>query len=264
MDSFWSLLIGGVVFAIVIMIATWLFAKKVNNYSVVDAVWAISFFLLSGLYCFAAEGWGLRKILVLAVVAMWSLRLGIFLAIRIKSHHPEEDLRYKQLRSEYGDNVGFRFFLFFIYQGLSVAILTLPFLEMFGNAEAALHPLEIAGACIVVLSLCGEAIADAQASAFKAKPENKLKTCDVGLWRYSRHPNYFFESCVWWGFYIMTLGTPGTAYTIFAPLTILLLLLKVTGVPPSEAQALKKRGEVYRQYQRRTSMFIPWFPKKNT
>lgn len=245
------------------MVLTWIFAKKVNNYSVVDAVWAASFFLLSGFYFFFSDGWELRKILVLVVVAMWSLRLAIFLAIRIKSHHPEEDLRYKQLRSEYGQNVGFRFLMFFIYQGLSVAILSLPFLEMFRNPDSTLQILEVVGAVVVGVALCGESLADAQASAFKAKPENRLKTCDVGLWKYSRHPNYFFESCTWWGFYIMALGTPGTAYTIFAPLTILLLLLKVTGVPPSEKQALQKRGEVYREYQRRTSMFVPWFPKKN-
>ncbi len=244
-----------------VMAMTWRFAKKWNNYGVVDAVWAGSFFLVAVLCFFGAPGWGVRKALLLLTVALWSLRLAFYLGKRTLSHHPVEDERYRALRGDYGNHAALRFFLFFQYQGLSVVLLATPFIEISLNPSPRLSLWEMCGFVLVLLSVMGEALADAQMEKFKSDPTNKQKTCDVGLWKYSRHPNYFFESAVWWGFFIMALGTDGAFYTIYAPFVILMLLLKVTGVPPSEAQALKKRGEEYRLYQERTSMFIPWFPK---
>ncbi|MBS1972464.1 MAG: DUF1295 domain-containing protein [Bdellovibrionales bacterium] len=256
-------IVAAVVLMLVVMSVTWLLAKRWDNYSIVDAAWAGSFAIIALFFALTQPGLLLRKTLMLFAVGIWSLRLAIFLTRRIRSHHPVEDSRYQQLRAEYGKHAPARFFLFFQYQALSVVLLAIPFLEVFRSDIGSLSGVEIAGFLLICLSLIGESIADAQAQKFKQNPENKNKTCQVGLWRYSRHPNYFFESCVWWGFYLFAIGAAGAYYTVYAPLIILFLLLKVTGVPPSEAAALKKRGEEYRRYQQTTSMFVPWFPKKD-
>lgn len=251
------------VFMVLLMTVTWWLARRWDNYSIVDAVWGGSFALVTLLFVIAGSGWLNRRLVLLAIVALWSLRLGLFLGKRIKSHHPQEDERYKSLRAEYGSSVASRFFLFFQYQALSVVLLSIPFLLIAMNERPEFEIIEIFGFVVSLLALIGEGIADSQANRFKSDPGNRQKTCDVGLWKYSRHPNYFFESCVWWGFFLVSLGAEHGIYMIYAPLIILFLLLKVTGVPPSEAQALKKRGDVYRAYQAKTSVFVPWFPKKN-
>ncbi|QDK36883.1 DUF1295 domain-containing protein [Bdellovibrio sp. NC01] len=262
MDQFWMQVLGAFVVMVLLMTLTWRFAKRWNNYSIVDVIWPLSFSVVGGLYYLTSEGWWLRKALVLAVVMLWSLRLSFFLGRRVYSHHPAEDSRYKTLRQDYGTNLVWRFFLFFQYQGISVVLLSIVFLMPLRNSAENLNGLEIAGLLLSLLSLFGESIADAQAQKFKTNPANHSKVCDVGLWKYSRHPNYFFESMIWWGFYVTALGTPGGAYTVYAPLIILFILVKVTGIPPSETQALQKRGDAYREYQSRTSAFVPWFPKK--
>ncbi|MFS4460674.1 DUF1295 domain-containing protein [Bdellovibrio sp. HCB2-146] len=262
MSDFWMQIVYGLLLMFMVMSGTWYFSKRWNNYSVVDAVWSFSFALMAAFFASMSEGWMPRKILLVGVVFLWSIRLGVFLARRIYSHHPLEDERYKSLRADYGARVPFRFFMFFQYQGISVVALSFLFLEILRNPTPTFSAFEIAGFILSILSLMGESVADSQANRFKSNPANKLRVCDVGLWKYSRHPNYFFESMIWWGFYLAALGTAGAGYTIYAPLIILFILLKVTGVPPSEAQALKKRGDAYRQYQKRTSVFVPWFPRK--
>ncbi|WP_415061413.1 DUF1295 domain-containing protein [Bdellovibrio sp.] len=262
MENFWMQILGALLMMVLLMTGTWLLGRRWNNYSVIDSLWSLSFSLVSCFYFFTSPGWWVRKALVLSVVMLWSLRLSYFLSRRIYSHHPAEDSRYKALRDEYGSQVVWRFFLFFQYQGLSVVLLSLVFLEPMRNTKDSLSLIEGIGLSLSLLSLLGESISDTQAQKFKAKPENYSKVCDVGLWKYSRHPNYFFESLVWWGFFVTALGTAGAFYTIYAPLTILLVLTRVTGIPPSEAQALKKRGDAYRQYQAKTSAFVPWFPKE--
>ncbi len=261
--SHWLFLMNVVfVFSSLLMVFCFFWAKQINNYSIVDAIWAFSFFAIALLMLWLADGWLPRKILMVAVVGSWSLRLGIFLASRIASHHPKEDNRYVMLRHRYGDSVEKGFFWFFQYQAWSVVLLSIPFVVMSMSFDAELQFLEILGAIIAVVSVLGEAIADAQKSAFKKKPENKGKNCEVGLWRYSRHPNYFFEACVWLGFYLMVFSSPGGKVCIFVPLLMWLLLLKVTGVPMSEESSKNVYGEAYLDYQRRVSIFIPWFPKK--
>ena len=255
-------LILGFLLSTSVMLFTWLFARAKNNYSVVDAVWAYLFFALVGVYSFFGKGLELRKELILFCVGIWSLRLGTFLTIRIYSHHPKEDSRYLELRRHYGEHLERGFFLFFLYQAWSVMLLTIPFLFISQNDLSHLKPVEIVGITLFVFSFFGEAVSDHQMKRFKLDPKNAGKNCEVGFWRYSRHPNYFFESCIWWGYYLFALGSPLGVYTIYCPILMLFLLLKVTGVPIAEKQSLKSRGEVYRDYQRRTSVFFPWFPKK--
>ena len=245
-----------------IMVGTWFFSRSKNNYSIVDAVWAFSFFVTSGFYALLGDGLLERRLLMLACIGIWSLRLGIFLSKRIASHHPTEDSRYVELRRGYGDHVERGFFWFFQYQAYSVVLLSAPFLLMALNTEPNIQFSEYAGMILFFLCLIGESSADHQAQGFKKNPANKTKVCNVGLWRYSRHPNYFFESGIWFAFFIMAYSSPYGIYSLYTPLLILFLLLKVTGIPMAESQSLKNRGDAYREYQRTTSSFIPWFPKK--
>lgn len=246
---------------LVVMFFTWAYAVKIENFGIVDAVWSFCFVIHAAIFDLFGQGFEKRKYILLAMVAVWSCRLGFYLAKRIASHHPQEDTRYLTLRADYGSNYKLRFLLFFTYQALSVSFLTLPFIFVFQNANPEISTLEWVGFIIWAVAVIGESIADYQMNKFRTNPANKGKVCDVGLWNYSRHPNYFFESCIWWGYFIFMLATPGLIWSIYAPVTILLLLLKVTGVPPSEAQSLKNRGDAYRTYQQRVSVFIPWFPK---
>ncbi len=262
----WLTLFGvGLVITLVIMFISWLWAVKVENFGLVDAVWSLSFLIHGITFYIFSDGYGPRKNIILAMLGLWSLRLGYFLAKRIYGHHPDEDTRYIHLRSEYKENYKFRFLLFYFYQAVSVSFLTLPFIFIFQNQTASINGFEIAGLLYWIFALTGESIADHQMSEFKrqAKVNPEMgRTCNIGLWKYSRHPNYFFESNIWWAFFIFMIGS-GVYWGVYSAVIILVLLVKVTGVPPSEEQSLKTRGEEYKTYQRKTSMFIPWFPKSN-
>ncbi len=129
------------------------------------------------------------------------------------------------------------------------------------NARPEIGIMEFGGAAIWLIAVIGESTADYQLKKFKADPANKGKICDRGLWYYSRHPNYFFEWLIWVAYFLFAAGAPGGWITIYCPLLMLLFLTKITGIPPTEAQSLKSRGDAYRDYQRRTSAFVPWFPR---
>lgn len=256
------LFLAALVATMIAMVATWQFAKRINNYSIVDAVWSFAFCFQVLIFEAFAEGWFWRKLVLASMVSLWSLRLGLFLTKRIRGHHPQEDSRYLTLRKEYEPNVELRFFWFFQMQAVSVSVLTIPFLLICLNSSRGFSWSEELGVAVWLISVLGEALADRQMAEFRARPENRGKVCNVGLWKYSRHPNYFFESCIWWGYFVYALASPGGVYTIFAPLIILFLLLKVTGVPLNEKQSLISRGDAYRQYQATTSEFVPWWPKR--
>ncbi len=247
----------------IFMFVAWVWAVRVENFGIVDAFWSFGFLIHAGLFYFLTDGNSTRKLVFGLMIGVWSFRLGYFLSRRIAGHHPQEDTRYVKLREDYGSDYKKRFLLFFMYQAISISILTLPFIFVFKNTDVGLSALEITGLVVWLIAVLGESIADHQMNLFKANAKNKGQVCNIGLWNYSRHPNYFFESCIWWGFFIFMLGTSGLVWSIYAPLIILGLLLYVTGVPPSEAQSIKSRGDLYRKYQKTTSVFIPWFPKKD-
>jgi steroid 5-alpha reductase family enzyme len=247
---------------IVLFYWVWVYSVKIENFGVIDAAWAGCFTIHALVFFNFSGGFLPRKLLFLLLIAVWSLRLAIFLAKRIKSHHPQEDTRYKKLREEYGTNYKNRFLYFFMFQAVSVCILTAPMIFVFNNPNPNIGLVEWIGAVCFFVSLAGESLADNQMSRFKVQANHAGKVCNVGLWRYSRHPNYFFESCIWFSFYIFMLGTPNLWWAVYAPLIILGLLVKVTGVPPSEAQSLATRGDAYREYQKKTSVFVPWFPRE--
>lgn len=259
MSEFVVALALGLAMNLIVMTATWWASVKLDNYSLVDAIWSLSFSAQVIFFAVTLDGWESRRILIALLVSIWSLRLGLFLARRISRHHPSEDPRYQDLRKDYGANLKMRFLMFFLLQGLSISILTIPFILISQNNREGFHLLEITGAVLWAIAIFGEALADHQKSKFRADPANKGKVGEVGLWKYSRHPNYFFESLVWWSYFLIACAAPWGWTTIFAPLIMLFLLLNVTGVPLSEKNSLESRGEAYREYQRRVSAFIPWF-----
>jgi steroid 5-alpha reductase family enzyme len=193
---------------------------------------------------------------------VWSLRLGLYVLIRVLRLHPREDARYRTLREQW-PGPG-RFLLFFELQALIAVVFSLPFLLAAVNPRPQLGTSEWLGLALALCATAGEALADLQAQRFKRDPANRSAVVDVGLWRYSRHPNYFFESLVWWGFFIAAFDSQYGPITVVCPLLMLYLLLNVTGIPLTEKHSLESRGEAYRDYQRRTSRFIPWFVKRGS
>ena len=237
-------------------------ARRMDNYGIVDIAWSYAFGLLALLYALLAPGWPVRRALIAALALTWSARLGTYLAIRVLGHHPEEDGRYKQLRKDWAANFTAKMAGFFQMQAGSVVFLGAAFLIACLNPAPALHPFEIAGAILWVVAISCEATADAQLAAFKRNPANKGQVCAVGLWRFSRHPNYFFEWLIWVAYFLFALGSPWGWVAIVGPASILYLLLRVTGIPMTEEQSLRSRGDAYRRYQQTTSAFVPWFPKR--
>ncbi|MEN9404879.1 MAG: hypothetical protein RL091_3582 [Verrucomicrobiota bacterium] len=236
--------------------------RRLDNYGFVDVAWSYAFILLAGWYALAGTGWLPRRGLIATLAVVWSLRLGTHLLKRVAAHHPVEDGRYVQLRKDWAGNFGPKMAGFFQMQAFSVVLLGLPFLLPALNPSAAFHPLELIGAGLWLAAIVGETVADAQLAAFKRDPANRGRVCSVGLWSLSRHPNYFFEWLVWVAFLVIALGSPWGWLAIISPASILYLLLRVTGIPLTEEQSLRSKGDAYRRYQQTTSAFVPWFPKK--
>lgn len=243
------------------MFITWLVAMKIDNYSIVDAVWSYNFPLIALLLFFIADGSVERKLLTLLAVVLWAGRLGTHLLIRIMGHLDHEDGRYLTLREDYGDNLKFRFLMFYFMQAASNVFLAIPFfILMTSNQE--MQVIEWIGIGVWAIAFIGEAASDRQLAAFKKDPNNKGKVCNVGLWSWSRHPNYFFEFMIWVGFATFCLASPMGWLAWICPASILFLLLKVTGIPLTEQQSIKSKGQAYLEYQKSTSMFVPLPPKK--
>lgn len=255
-----ALLAIGLAVAVILFALVWVVSVRVNNYGFLDAIWSLSVAILAPIYALLGQGDPLRRLVFTLFGAAWSLRLGLYILVRVWRHHPQEDRRYRTLRERW-PGPG-RFLLFFELQALIAALFSLPFLLACENAQPGLGAVELTGLAIAAVGIGGEAIADWQAQRFKSDPANRMRVVNVGLWRYSRHPNYFFESIVWWGFYIAALGSQYGWVTLACPLLMLYLLLQVTGIPLTEKHSLESRGDVYREYQRTTSRFIPWFPRR--
>ncbi|MES2628336.1 MAG: DUF1295 domain-containing protein [Bacteroidota bacterium] len=247
----------------VTMFITWLIAMKLDNYSIVDVTWSYNFPLSALLLYIISDGWGPRKLLITLCVCAWGIRLGTHLLVRILGHLHQEDGRYQELRKRYGKKLKGEFLSFYGMQAASNVFLVLPFLAMTANNTPEFSVVEYAGAAFWFLAFLGETVADRQLASFKKDPKNKGKVCNVGLWSWSRHPNYFFESMIWVGYALMAAASPYGWLAWLCAGSILFLLLKVTGVPMSEEQSLRSRGDAYRAYQKTTSKFIPLPPKGN-
>jgi steroid 5-alpha reductase family enzyme len=256
-----TLILTGALAVSGLMLLLWLIHLPLRNAAIVDAGWAGGLALLGALYGFMGSGWAPRRALIAAISVVWGLRLALYLLFTRVIGQPEEG-RYVQLRTQWGNHIALKFLLFFEFQALLSLLLGTPFLVAALNTRPAFSFLEYAASFLWLVAMIGETIADAQLNAFKSNALNHGKTCRVGLWRFSRHPNYFFEWLIWVAFALFALASPMGYLALFCPLLMLYFLFKVTGIPATEAQALRSRGEEYRRYQETTSAFVPWFPEK--
>ncbi len=244
-----------------VMFFIWRWAKRIGNAGVVDIFWAFNFPLVALILFLLSEGWLPRRIMICGMVIIAGLRLTFHLGSRVLRHLDEEEGRYKELRKSWAPKANSKFFWFFQAQAVSNVLLAIPFFIATNNIDLFFSGWEIAGFIIWLIAVVGEAVADGQLARFKKDPASKGKVCSVGLWNYSRHPNYFFEWLMWVSYLIFALGSPYGWLAVISPLIILYLLLRVTGIPATEEQSLRSKGEAYRAYQKTTSAFIPW-PKK--
>ncbi len=251
----------GFVLLFALMTVIWFWFRRIQNAAVVDVGWGNGFAIMAVVAFFLIDGWIWRQVLVAALVVFWGERLTIHLLVdRVLGGKPE-DGRYVQMREKWKTNLNAKFFGFFQFQTLLVVILSLPFSLAMLNTEQSVTVFDIVGAGLWLIGLTGEAVADAQLRRFKSRPDSKGKTCREGLWKYSRHPNYFFEWVIWLGYGAFALGAPMGWIGLISPAAILFILTRLTGIPLTEEQAVKSRGDDYREYQRTTSAFVPWFPK---
>ena len=254
-----AILLSSVVISAGYFLLTWLVSVKIRNYGLLDVAWSYGVTILAPLYAVMGNGLPMRRWIGLGLGVAWSLRLGTYIFLRVIKHHPVEDVRYQTLRARW-PGAGM-FLLFFQLQAVLVAIFAIPFLLLSFDARSEFEMLEIMGWGLAVVSLLGESLADAQLKRFKQNPANHGQVCAVGLWRYSRHPNYFFEALIQGAFCLMAWSSPYGWVTMLNPILMLYFLLRVTGIPLTEEYALKSKGEAYRKYQRTTSALIPWPPK---
>lgn len=245
----------------IVMTAVWVWAVKINNAGVVDVFWAFNFPVIALVLFFFADGMELRKQLICSMVFIAGLRLGAHLWQRVIGHLDEEEGRYKQLRKEWAPQENKKFFWFFQFQAFSNVILAIPFFLIALNKNPQINTVEYIGIALWVIAVSGEAIADWQLAQFKRDFTNKGEVCGKGLWNYSRHPNYFFQSLMWIAYFLFAFTAAWGWLAFISPAIILYLLFKVTGIPATEEQALRSKGDKYRNYQKTTSVFVPWFKK---
>jgi steroid 5-alpha reductase family enzyme len=231
--------------------------KKDN--SIVDIGWGPGFILVAVLTFFLQEGWVLRHWLVTGLVIIWGFRLAVHIALR--NWGRGEDKRYARWRREWGKWLVPRSFVqIFLLQAILLIIISYSIILVNHSRHAGLTWLDAVGALIWCIGFSFEAAGDYQLVRFRANPENRGKIMQSGLWRYTRHPNYFGESMMWWGLFIIALNVAYGWTAVVSPLVITLLLLKVSGVGLLEKSY--SGNPEYQAYARRTNAFIPWFPKK--
>jgi steroid 5-alpha reductase family enzyme len=239
----------------------WLISIPLKNASIVDIFWGIGFVIVCAFYFLNTEGFESRKIMLMALVAIWGLRLSIYIGWR--NHGKGEDYRYQQFRKDYGAERywWFSFFQVFLLQGILIWIISAPLLaaQYYGSNQP-LGWLDLVALIVWIIGFIFEAGGDFQLAKFKADSANKGKVLNKGLWRYTRHPNYFGDATVWWSYGLFSLAV-GSFWPLIGPVLMTALIVKVSGVAMLE-RTLKNSKPEYKKYVQSTSAFIPWFPKK--
>jgi steroid 5-alpha reductase family enzyme len=249
----------------ILMAGAWMVQQRTGNSGWVDTIWTFALGLVgaeSALFPAVGATPNARQWMVAALVAIWSLRLGSYIAARTAGI--SDDPRYATFAKQWGVDSPRKMFVFLQNQGFgSIPLVFAIFIAARFPSEV-LRLQDYLGALILFVGIAGEALADAQLKSFRANPANKGRVCDVGLWRWSRHPNYFFEWFGWLAYPVIALSTDYAWgwVTPLAPVFMYWILVHITGIPPLEAQMLRSRGERYRDYQSRTSMFFPMPPQK--
>jgi len=251
-------------YALVVLLLVALFGiqRRTGNAAIADAGWTGGMMLLTVWFAFWVAPHTWRTLIVASLAVGWALRLTHHILVYRVIGRPE-DGRYSAMRVHWGSQAQFKLFWFFQGQAVVALVFAVPIWIALLAPQTAFQGWDIAGLLIWLLAVGGESLADHQLEHFRQQPAHKGLTCRQGLWRYSRHPNYFFEWLHWWAYVCFAVGHSLWGLTLVAPVLMLVFLFKVTGIPYTENQALKSRGDDYRQYQATTPVFFPWFPKES-
>ncbi len=243
------------------MFVLWLVSLAMKNASIVDIFWGAGFAVIAVAAFALSDGYLPRKVLITSLAGIWGLRLAGYIGWR--NAGKGEDFRYRAMRKRHGERFAFvSLFTVFVLQGVLMWVISLPLqFAQLSPEPARLTWLDFLGVSLWAIGLSFEAIGDWQLARFKADPANKGKVMDRGLWAYTRHPNYFGDALLWWGFFLIALTTHWGWWTVISPVLMTTLLMKVSGVALLEKTLVKTRPE-YRDYVRRTSAFCPLPPKR--
>ncbi len=241
-----------------LMTLLWIASVFLKNASIVDPFWGFGFVVVAAFYYGQASGEPIRQTLVLTLAAIWGMRLFLYLGWR--NWGKGEDYRYREFRQKFGPERywWFSFFQVFLLQGILMWLISAPLLGA-QYRETPLNPLDVLGVVVWLVGFAFEAGGDWQLARFKSDPANKGKLLTSGFWRYTRHPNYFGDSAVWWGFGLLSLAA-GSYVPVLGSILMTAMIIKVSGVELLE-KSLKNAKPGYEDYIRRTNAFFPWFPK---
>lgn len=241
-----------------VMVITWALSIPTKDASLADITWGLCFVAIAWVAYAVGDGAGDRSLLIGILVTAWGLRLAAYIAWR----HDGEDRRYTDMRDKYGDAFILRSLVtVFLLQAVIAWIVTAPIqVSATDGTPEGIGVLAVIGALVAAFGIGFEAISDGQLARFLGRDDSADKVMDKGLWRYSRHPNYFGETCVWWGIWLITLETGFGWWTFIGPALITFMLLKVSGVSLTE-KSISSRRPGYREYVERTSAFVPLPPK---
>ena len=245
----------------VLVTLLWLWSVLIKNVSIVDIFWGFGFVIVNAFYVFNIETINPRNILLLILVSIWGLRLTIYLAVR--NIGKGEDYRYQQFRKDYGENRywWFSYFQVFLLQGILILIVSLPLIGVRSSETSPdLFWLDYAAIVVWIIGFSFEAGGDYQLYKFKKNNKNKGKLLNTGFWRYTRHPNYFGDSAVWWSYALFSIAA-GAYWQVIGAVIMTLLIIKVSGVALLE-KTLNNSKPKYKEYIENTNAFFPWFTKK--
>jgi steroid 5-alpha reductase family enzyme len=259
--SSWGLLLVGAILASSAMALLWVVQIRTHDAGIVDVAWAVLIACTAIAYALLADGDAGQRLLAALLASIWGFRLGAYLLFdRVLGK--EEDGRYQALRAKWGSKANRNFLWFFQLQALGAVVFSLPFALIALDPAGGIGALEWLGTAVWALGNAGTIVADRQLARWRADPANRGKTARKGLWSWSRHPNYFFEFTTWCGVALAATTAPSGWISWIVPATLLFLLFRVTGIPATEAQALRSRID-YGDYQRRTSVFVPLPPRRS-
>jgi len=254
----------GLVLALGMMSVVWIISLVKRDASIIDIFWGLGFVLLAWAYLlWSGAETTPRAYLVVALVSVWGTRLSLYIVWR--NWGKGEDYRYQAMRARNPKRFPWQSLVtVFWLQAVLMWAVSMPLLR----AEASSRPealtwLDALGVLLFAIGLGFEAVGDWQLARFKSDPSNKGKVLDCGLWRYTRHPNYFGDALVWWGLFLIAAATPASLWTVYSPVLMTFLLMRVSGVSLLE-QRLRDVKPAYRDYVERTSAFFPWFPKRSS
>jgi steroid 5-alpha reductase family enzyme len=250
---------AGVIVAL--MLVTWLISVLLKDASIVDIIWGFGFVLVAWAAFLTGDGYEPRKWLITLLATAWGLRLSVYLFLRNRGKG--EDYRYRAMRRRWGSRFPIiSLVTVFGLQGVLMFAISVPLqVAQLSGMPDTLNAVDVLGAMVFAVGLAFESTGDWQLARFKADPANEGKVMDRGLWRYTRHPNYFGDAVVWWGFFIVSLARWENAFVVFSPVIMTVLLTRVSGVPLLEA-SLKRRRPGYEDYVARTSAFVPLPPRR--